>query len=548
MEQGLASEGVATLLFLLITVLVVAVASKYIRVPYTVALVIAGLLIALTEVRVQVGLTPDLILFIFIPALLFESAYNLPFGEMRDNLRPIALLAMPGVILTAVFLAAGIHFTTNVGWGTAFLFGTIMSATDPVSVLAIFKQLGAPKRLSTVLEGESLFNDGTSLVLFRIVLAIVITGEFGDPVQTVQNFVVVVVGALALGAAVGYGISLLLSRVNDYLIETTMTLVVAYGTYLLAEQLHVSGVIAVVVAGLVVGNFGRNVSMSPTTRLSVSSSWEFFGFLANSLIFLLIGLELNIEKLAQYIVPTVLAIASVLIVRAVVVAGASWLLRYIHRPLPYRWQGVLVWGGLRGSLALAMALSLPLYISPGQLFPNRDLLQVTTFGVILFSLLVQGLTMGRLLERLGIIHKSGTHEEFEMLGVRRAMARAALAELDRIAAADTLGPQALAELRQAYTGQIGRLEEALSDLHLREEDLRLENLRSARRRIIQVEKSVVQGRYREGAVSEETMRHLLAELDSQLHAIDQGEEVPLIEDLGSEASRSSQNAELEQVM
>src|SRR5437764_12543071 len=204
MGSGLTSTGVTTVVWLLIAIMVVAVASKYIRVPYTVALVIAGLIIALTASRRVIDLTPDLILFIFLPALLFESAYNLHFPEVRENLRPIVLLAIPGVIFTALFVAVAMRFTAGVSWETAFLFGAIMSATDPVSVLAIFRQIGAPRRLSVILEGESLFNDGTSLVLFRIMLAAILAQRMGDPVTTIGQFVLVVLGAVVLGAAVGY--------------------------------------------------------------------------------------------------------------------------------------------------------------------------------------------------------------------------------------------------------------------------------------------------------------------------------------------------------
>lgn len=522
MDHGLASEGVTTIVWLLITVMVVAVASKYVRIPYTIALTIAGLLIALTPVELKVDLTPDLILFIFLPALLFESAYNLPFNEVRDNLRPIALLAIPGVILTAVSVAAGLHYVTGVGWDTAFLFGAIMSATDPISVLAIFRRIGAPRRLSVIIEGESLFNDGTSIVLFRIVLAIVIAHRVGDVVLTVEQFFLVVFGAIVLGMVVGYVVSLLLTRVNDYLLETTLTLVTAYGTYLLAERIGVSGVIAVVVAALVLGNYGRATAMSATTRLAVSSTWEFFGFLANSLIFLLIGLELNVAELARYWLPTVVAIAIVLLVRAVVVFVSSTVLSYIHRPLPARWQLVLTWGGLRGSLALAMALSIPFSIGT-EAFPNRNLLLVMTFGVILFSLLVQGLTMEPLLRRLGLIHRQDRQDELEMLAARRALAAAAVGEIDRMTRVGGLSSAMAAELRQVYSGEIEAADASLGELRLRDEELSQAQERTVKRHLLQLQKSVVRQRHVDGTISDEPMRRILSDLDDQIHALDDAE-------------------------
>ncbi|HST06041.1 MAG TPA: Na+/H+ antiporter [Chloroflexia bacterium] len=522
MEHTLATEGVFTIVFLLITTMVVAVASKYVRIPYTIALTITGLLIALANIGLSISLTPDLILFIFLPTLLFESSYNLRFADVRDNLRPITLLAIPGVILTAACVAAGLHYATGLGWDTAFLFGAIMSATDPVSVLAIFRKIGAPRRLSVILEGESLFNDGTSIVLFRIVLGVVVAGALTDAMATVVQFVVVVLGAIILGAAVGYLVSAIIARMNDYLVETTATLILAYGTYLLAEQIGVSGVIAVVVAALVVGNFGRS-GMSPTTREAVSSTWEFFGFLANSLIFLLIGLELNVGQLWQYIVPTLIAIAIVLAVRIVVVLLSSAILRYIHRPIPYSWRAVLVWGGLRGSLALALALSIPITLSGSASFPNRDLLLVMTFGVILFSLLVQGLTMSPLLSRLGLINKKSAQEEYELLAARKSMALAAVQEIDRLGRTGGLSPETATKLKDPYNDRIVQLDDLLHDLRLRDEDLTQSQSRSLRRKLLQLEKAVVRQRNLDGAISDEPMRSLLSELDEQLHSLDDAE-------------------------
>jgi CPA1 family monovalent cation:H+ antiporter len=315
-------------------------------------------------------------------------------------------------------------------------------------------------------------------------------------------------------------VSLIHARVNDYLIETTMTVVVAYGTYLLAEWLGVSGVIAVVVAALVLGNYGRAVAMSPSTRLAVSSTWDFFGFLANSLIFLLIGLELNIERLNQYWVPTVMAIVAVLVVRVLVVVFSGAVLRYIHKPIPFSWQSVLVWGGLRGAVALAMALSLPFGIAPSSPFPNRDLLQVMTFGVILFSLLVQGLTIEPLLRRLGLIRVSDWQQEYETLRVRRGMAVAALSEIERWSKSGSLAPDVAEELRRNYSEELGRLDTDMQDLHIRDEDLRQAQLRAARRRLVQLEKTVVQQRYLDGTISEEVRRKLVEDLDSQMHDLE----------------------------
>ncbi|HEX2987173.1 MAG TPA: Na+/H+ antiporter [Chloroflexota bacterium] len=526
MEPGAASAGVTILVWLLIAILVVAVFSKYVRVPYTVALVVAGLIIALTPLHLTIQLTPDLILFIFLPALLFESSFNLHFADLRDNLRPVAFLAVPGVILTAVFIAAAMHYALALDWPTAFLFGAIMSATDPISVLAIFRRVGAPRRLAVILEGESLFNDGTSLVIFAIVLQMVEAHQVADAVVTVEQFVVVVAGALALGAVIGYGASLLLSRVNDYLVETSMTLVVAYGSYLLAERIGVSGVIAVVVAALIVGNYGRNTAMSPTTRLAVSSTWEFISFLANSLIFILIGIELDLVKMGQYLGPTVLAIVVVLAVRAVVVVGSSWVLRYIHRPISFRWQIVLVWGGLRGALALAMALSLPLGISPSQPFPDRELLQVMTFGVIIFSLLGQGLTMGPLLRRLGMTDTSERQEQYEVLAARRGMALAAISQIGKLEASGSLGSDVAEGLRHVYSSQAEDLGESLRALRLRDEDIREQYVRAIRRRVIQSQKTYVQQRYLEGTLSEEGMRSITVDLDAELHELDLPGEPP----------------------
>jgi len=261
--------------------------------------------------------------------------------------------------------------------------------------------------------------------------------------------------------------------------------------------------------------------MSPSTRLAVSSTWEFFGFLANSLIFLLIGLELDISKLSQYWLPTLVAIAIVLVVRAVVVAISSGVLRVIHRAIPSTWQAVLVWGGLRGALALALALSVPATTGNGAAFPDRDLILVMTFGVIVFSLIAQGLTIDPLLKRLGLIDRRERHEEYETIAARKAMAAAALNEIEKMSKTGGLSTAGAAELRTRYSAQIESLDESLRELRLQDEDVRQTQERSTRRHLLQIEKNAVRQRNLDGAISDEPMRRLLAELDEELHALEE---------------------------
>ncbi len=273
----------------------------------------------------------------------------------------------------------------------ALVFGSLVAATDPVAVVSLFRLLGVPKRLSVLVEGESLLNDGTALVLFNLMLAIAITGEF-NLLSGVLEFIKVAVGGIMLGLLLGWVISRLISRIDDYLIEITLTTVLAYGSYLLAEQLHFSGVLAVVAAGLITGSLGPQ-GMSPTTRIVLYNFWEYITFLVNSLVFLLIGLDVDIWALFQSWQPIAWSIGAVLIARIIVVYGLGWITNRISEPISLRWRHVIAWGGLRGALSLALALSLPAAFGD-----DRFLLRTMAFGVALFTLLIQATTMDRWFE------------------------------------------------------------------------------------------------------------------------------------------------------
>lgn len=511
--------NVTIVLALLIIVAVVAVLTKYIRLPYTIVLVLVGLAIAFVPNIPSVVLSPDLIVIVFLPALLFEAAYNLSFEQLRRVFRFIAVLAILGVLATAGLVGGVLIGLGGLSWQTALLFGAIVAATDPVSVVAVFRKLGAPKRLAVIMEGESLFNDGSALVLFNLLLGIVVAGRFNFA-ESISEFVKVAVGGLLLGVAVGYLALGLLSRLTDYLTETLVTLIVAYGTFLLAEQLGLSPALAVVVAGLLVGNFAQDKVMSPTSRVAVGLSWELIGFLANSLIFLLVGLEIRAVNFSGLWGITLLGIAATLVSRVVIVGFFSWLNHLIRKEtaLPISWQVIMVWGGLRGALSLALALSLPVTLASGALFPDRDTLLVMTFGVILFTLLVQGLTVEPLLKKLKLNRlESQQLQLYEELRGRLLVART----LQQEAQARLTAGGGSAEVLEEYQEREAQVSQKLRELRLSNQLLEEEAMRAYRRRLLQLERSTIRDLQIQGIISEEIMRELWAEVDAKLTLLEE---------------------------
>ena len=514
----LISDVELTVFWMLVAVAVVALVTKRIRVPYTIALVIAGLILALFPGTPNIQLTPDLIVAVFLPTLIFEAAYNLHFGHLRENLRPVTILAIPGVLLTATIVAALMHFAGGLPWEVAFLFGAIVSATDPVSVVALFREMGTPGRLRTILEGESLFNDGTAIVVFNLILGIVLAGRF-DPAASLFEFALVVAGGLVLGLVVGYACSFLLRQVDDYLLETILTIILAYGTYFLAQQLHVSGIIAVVAAGLLVGNYGRQIAFSPSSRIAVGLSWELFAFIANSLIFLFVGLQIRGTNLTAEVGAITLAVIAVVLARTVVVTLAAGYLRLrrADAPVPWSWQVVLIWGGLRGALSLALALSIPAQLDGGRgPFPQRALILVLTFSVILFTLLVPGLTMRPLLERLRLAGRGEDLVEYEATQARLRAARAALQTLETHTRSGQINPDLAEELRVEYQHQTEALGEFLAHLDIRHGALRRRALVAERRALLLVEKSTLRDLQARGEIDDATLQELTGDVDRRL--------------------------------
>ena len=502
---------------LLMIASLVAIAVRRLRIPYTVALVVVGLLLT-TQATVRPQLTPDLILALLVPPLVFEAAFHINFNDLRRNLPTILLLAVPGVIIATVAVGGLISLTTPLTFPVALVFGALISATDPVAVVALFRALGAPKRLAVLVEGESLLNDGTAIVMFNLVLAIAITGRF-DLVRGVGDFLRVASGGVVVGFLLGWIIAQIIARIDDYLIETTLTTVLAFGAYLIAERLHFSGVLAVVAAGLINGNIGPQ-GMSPTTRIVLFNFWEYVAFLANSFIFLLIGLEINIPTLAHNWLPIVWAILAVLLTRAVVTYGLGWASNRLTEPISFRWLHVLNWGGLRGAIALALALSLP-----EALGEQRDLVRIMAFGVVLFTLIVQSTTMRPLLRRLSVVTRDPIQTEYELRHARLLAFRSAAAHLDEMHRDGLISQKTWEALRPALLRRVDDYAHAVRELQASHPALTREELAGTLRELFRAQRGALMSLRRDGVISEEAFETLTAEIDANLLGREEAESI-----------------------
>ena len=371
----------------------VAILTRKLHVPYSVGLVATGMFLALFSVDLQVHLTRDLIFSTLLPPLIFEAAMALRWRDLRRDLLLIVLLATVGLVLSAALTAVGMHWLAGWQWAAAMLFGVLIAATDPVSVIAVFKEAGVRGRLRTLIEAESLFNDGTAAVLFAVGAAFV-AGQALTPGLAGLWLLKSVGGGIACGAAVAGVILLLVNRTDDHLVMLAFTTIAAYASFLLAEHFGGSGVLATLCAGLIIGNLGPIGAIPPRGRAAIEAFWEFAAFVSNSLIFLLIGINEQQQDFHAVWKSAVIAIALVTLGRAVAIYPVCGLLARIADPVSMRDQHLLVWGGLRGALALALALSLP------QEVPQRGAIATVAFAVVAFSIFAQGLTIAPRLRRL----------------------------------------------------------------------------------------------------------------------------------------------------
>ncbi|MDC0710651.1 Na+/H+ antiporter [Stigmatella sp. ncwal1] len=495
----------------------VAIVARYFKFPYTVALVVAGLVLGTAHAFEPPHLTKGLLFAVILPGLIFEAAFHVDFRKFWKNKLAIHALAIPGVVaavaLTALLLSpavGGLSLVQGFAFIHALVFASVIVSTDPIAVVGLFKMLGVPKRLAVLVEGESLLNDGTAVVLFNLIVAVALGGEFTTSGAVLDFVKVAGVGAL-IGGLVGFAVSQVIERVEDAMVEITLTVIAAYGSFVVAENFHFSGVIATVVAGMMCGNWAANTGMSATTRVAVESFWEYLAFALNSIVFLLIGMEVQLNSLLDSWVPILLAYLAVLLGRALVVYGVSALLRLSSERVPWRWSAVLTWSGLRGAISMVLVLSLP------EDFAHRELLVNMTFGVVVLSIIVQGLTMPPLLRRLGVTGQRDVYQEkYELARGRLGAVHAALGALESMRRSRDIPADVLTQLEKDYEQKANAAEQELSSLKQQTNRFHEEEHQEAVRRVLIIEKDSLLKAYQKGAIGKEAFEHLSTELDERL--------------------------------
>jgi CPA1 family monovalent cation:H+ antiporter len=384
-------------LILLVGTLVAIVARRF-KIPYTVGLVLAGIFIAFLPVDLEVNFSKELLFKVLLPPLIFEAALYINWRELRKDLLVIMTFATVGVLLSASVTALLMRFLVGWEWNAAILFGVLIAATDPVSVIATFKEAGVKGRLRLLVEAESLFNDATAAVAFALALAFALGQSFGFA-SAVWTMILSVIGGIFSGLLIGGAVLLLTTRTRDHLIELSLTTVAAFGSFWLAEHFHLSGILATMTAGLVLGNTSSLGFVSDKGEESIESFWDFAAFVANSVVFIVLGISVAYQDFAPVLISIIAAIFAVIVSRAIAIYPCSLLFGRSSLKIDLKHQHVLFWGGLRGALALALALGIPNEIS------HRREIILVTFGVVAFSVFAQGLTMTPFLRRLGQITK-----------------------------------------------------------------------------------------------------------------------------------------------
>jgi CPA1 family monovalent cation:H+ antiporter len=509
------TELVRVSIILLLVATGVALLSRRVGIPYVTGLVLAGLPFSELMYR-SVGLDPALVFNLFLPILLFDAGINTDVSRLRSTFKPIALLAGPGAILSGGIIALLLKFGLGLGWMPAAFMGVMLANTDTVSMIAVFKDIPVPSRLSTIVEGETLFNDATALVGFNLILQVYSTGSLSF-LEGIQQLLFISIGGSLIGLVLGYLSVPIFARLDDPLSSLLLTVAVALGTFQASHFLGVSGAVAVVVAGLIFGNLGLSNQTTASSRITLLSFWEYASFTVNTFIFLLIGAEINLVTFWQTLPAILLAVLAYQVARVLTVYPLLAAIRWFDRPIPLRWQHLLFFGNIKGSLSMALALSLPTTL------PGRDTLITLVFGSVLVSLVGQGLSLPWVVKRLKLSAVSPIQEQMEQWQAELITAKAAQEELDSLLKSGILPKSVYEEMRSTYQVKVAGAEKSLREFYNRRSgDLEtskgdyMGKLDAIRRRLILAEKGVLNEALRKRILSEVIVRKRLLILDKQL--------------------------------
>jgi Na+/H+ antiporter len=498
--------------------------AHWLSIPYPILLVLGGLALGLVPGVPKVELDPDLVLILFLPPLLYSAAFFTDLRSLRDNVRPLSLTAIGLVLLTMAVVAVIAHEVIGMTWAVAFALGAIVSPTDPVAATAIMRRVGAPRRVVNMVEGESLFNDASALVAYRVAVAAAVGGSF-SLLDASLEFVGAAAGGVAIGLAVGYVIAAIRRRLEDPTTEITISLFTGYAAYLPADELGLSGVLAAVTAGIYLG-WRASELISPTTRLQAFGTWEVLGFLVNAVLFMLIGLQLPlvVEGLGglpwqEPVGYAALVAAAVIATRFLWVFTVPYVIRALDRRPQQRLRRttaqsrvVVAWSGMRGAVSLAAALALPLETDAGAPLPERDLVLFITFAVILVTVVGQGLTLPALIRWLRV-GDDADDEGTEELRARLTTAKAAIDSLDQLEEEDWTRDDTIERVRALYefrkrrfAAQAGKIE----DDGIEDRSLTYQRMMHV---IFGAQRQALVGLRNKGEISSEVMRRIERELD-----------------------------------
>jgi Na+/H+ antiporter len=529
--SGFGAHEELQLLALLVAAAALLLLADPLHVPYPILLVLGGLMLGFTPGVPELTLPPDVVLIGILPPLLYSAAFNTGLRELRRNLRPISLLAIGLVVLTMVGVAAAAHYAIGVSWAAGFVLGAVVSPTDPLAATAIARRFGVPRRAVAIIEGESLVNDGTALVLFKFAVAAVVTGSF-SLLDASASFVWSVLGGIAVGLVVGRVIRFVRRRLFNPPLEVTLAFLTGYFAFLPASAIGASGVLAVVTAGVYMGWHTPELT-THDTRLQGEGFWAIFNFLLNALVFGLVGLQLrpiledlNGRSWQELVGYAALVWVVVLLIRIVYGPPIAYIPRWVWPGLrerdpvpPWQFIAFIAWAGMRGAVTLAAALAIPLSTDSGAAFPDRSLIIFLAFSVVLGSLVLQGLTLPGLIRFLGL-EEDSADERREEAKARIHAAEAALERLDELVDEDWVRPDTAERVRGLYTFRNNRFRARLDDMDDGEIEERSLAYQRLRRQLLEAERGAVLALRNEGRISEDVMHRVQRDLDLEDSRLD----------------------------